>query len=175
MAAKILPSVLMIRSRNEKVSFMQNEAQLDLLRRIDPSALCIVPEDRSLYYAMKRVMDIVIALTLLVVLSPLMLLIAVAILLYSPGPVFFVQERVGAKRQLRGKYTYWQKTTFPCYKFRTMRINADPSIHKAYIPLRSLSTLDRPSATARLRFGSLAAPVAPPRLPIRITIMRLNW
>ena len=112
---------------------MQNEAQLDLIRKYDPCALHLVSEDRSVYYAVKRVMDFVIALILLVIFSPLMVLIALTILLYSPGPVFFVQERVGAKRQVRGKYSYWQKVTFPCYKFRTMRINADPSIHQAYI------------------------------------------
>lgn len=112
---------------------MQNEAQLDLIRKYDPCALRLVSEDRSVYYSVKRTMDFLISLILLIVLSPLMLLIALTILLYSPGPVFFVQERVGAKRQLRGKYSYWQKVTFPCYKFRTMRINADPSIHQAYI------------------------------------------
>jgi len=112
---------------------MQNEAQLDLIRKYDPCALRLVTQDRSGYYAVKRMIDFMIALVLLVLLSPLMLLIALTILLYSPGPVFFVQERVGAKRQLRGKYLYWQKVTFPCYKFRTMRINADPAIHQAYI------------------------------------------
>ena len=113
--------------------YMQNEARLEFIRKYDPCALRLVAEDRSAYYAVKRAMDFLIALTLLVIFSPLMLLIALTILLYSPGPVFFIQERVGAKRQLRGKYSYWQKVTFPCYKFRTMRINADPSIHQAYI------------------------------------------
>jgi len=112
---------------------MQNEAQLELIRRTDPSALCLAPEDRNTYYLIKRLMDVVVASVLLLVLSPIMVLIAIAILLYSPGPVFFIQERVGAKRQIRGKHSYWQRVTFPCYKFRTMRIDADPSIHQAYI------------------------------------------
>lgn len=112
---------------------MQNEASLDLIRKYDPHALRLVAEDRDAYYALKRMLDFIIALILLVLFSPLMVLIALIILLYSPGPVLFVQERVGAKRQVRGKYLYWQKVTFPCYKFRTMRINADPTIHQAYI------------------------------------------
>lgn len=112
---------------------MQNEAQLDLIRKYDPYALRLVLENRNTYYAVKRVLDFVIALFFLLMLSPLMLIIAVIIRLYSPGPVFFVQERVGAKRQVRGRYSYWQKVTFPCYKFRTMRIDADNSIHRAYI------------------------------------------
>lgn len=120
---------------------MQNEVQLEWIRRTDPSALCLVPEDRNVYYFVKRLMDLSIAFFLLLAVSPLMILIAIAILLYSPGPVFFVQERVGAKRQMRGKYSYWQRVTFPCYKFRTMRSDADSSIHQAYI--RALIENDR--------------------------------
>jgi lipopolysaccharide/colanic/teichoic acid biosynthesis glycosyltransferase len=62
---------------------------------------------------LKRVEDIVIALTVLTVLAPLMLLIALAIRLTSTGPVFFTQERTG----LNGK-------PFRMLKFRTMRQNA---------------------------------------------------
>lgn len=112
---------------------MQNEAQLDLIRKYDPYAIRLVSEDRSTYYTLKRVIDFMLAFTFLLVFSPLMLLIALIIRMYSPGPVFFVQERVGAKRQVRGRYSYWQKVTFPCYKFRTMRIDADNFIHRAYI------------------------------------------
>jgi lipopolysaccharide/colanic/teichoic acid biosynthesis glycosyltransferase len=93
----------------------------------------LVITDRRAYYIMKRIMDISIALVLLVLVLPIMLLAAIAIVLYSPGPVFFVQERVGARRHTRGKTTTWEPVTFRCLKFRTMKCNADPSIHKAYI------------------------------------------
>jgi len=112
---------------------MQSEAVIELIRESDPNALYLVAKNRDIYYFSKRVLDFVIALVLLSILSPLMLLIAILIKLYSPGPVFFVQERVGAKRQRRGNQSYWQKTTFRCYKFRTMRINADTSLHQAYM------------------------------------------
>lgn len=112
---------------------MQSEAVIELIRESDPNALYLVAKNRDIYYFSKRVLDFVIALVLLTILSPLMLLIAILIKLYSPGPVFFVQERVGAKRQRRGNQSYWQKTTFRCYKFRTMRINADTSLHQAYM------------------------------------------
>jgi len=59
----------------------------------------------------KRLFDIVFSLTVIVVTAPLMLLIAVAIKLDSPGPVIFKQERVGLNRR-----------TFMMYKFRTMKV-----------------------------------------------------
>lgn len=64
---------------------------------------------RKIALATKRVFDIVIALSALLVLAPLVVLIALAIKWDSQGPVFFIQERVG--KGLR---------KFRCYKFRTM-------------------------------------------------------
>jgi len=112
---------------------VQEEARLNLIRKYDPNALRLVSQDLSAYYVAKRIIDIVAAFFLLILLSPLMLVTAISIFLYSPGPILFVQERVGAKRQQYGKYSYWKRVTFRCYKFRTMKINSDPSIHKAYI------------------------------------------
>ena len=65
-------------------------------------------------YAAKRIMDIVISALGMLLLSPLFLLIALAVKLSSPGPVFFKQVRVGR---------YGRHFTF--YKFRSMRPNAD--------------------------------------------------
>jgi exopolysaccharide biosynthesis polyprenyl glycosylphosphotransferase len=59
----------------------------------------------------KRALSIVIAAVALVVAVPFMALVAVGIKLESPGPVFFVQERIG----LRGR-------VFRLFKFRTMRV-----------------------------------------------------
>lgn len=112
---------------------MQKETSLEWVRKYDPNALRIVSKDRSVYYITKRMIDVVIALFLLILLSPLMALTGLLIYLYSPGPLFFIQERVGAKRMKYGEYFYWKRVNFNCYKFRTMKVNADPSIHKAYI------------------------------------------
>ena len=112
---------------------MQEEASLDLIRKYDLNALRVVSKDRSAYYIVKRIIDIVISLFLLILLSPLMLLTAILIYLYSPGPILFVQERVGAKKRQYGKYSYLKRANFRCYKFRTMKTNADPSIHQAYV------------------------------------------
>jgi len=62
----------------------------------------------------KRVQGIIVSSVLLTVLSPLSLLVAILIKLQSPGPVFFVQERVG----LNGK-------VFRLIKFRSMKANAE--------------------------------------------------
>ena len=61
----------------------------------------------------KRLVDLVVASGLLVLLSPLLALIAIAIKLTSRGPILFVQHRVG----LHGR-------EFPLYKFRTMIVGA---------------------------------------------------
>jgi len=66
----------------------------------------------SLFF--KRVFDIIIALIMLVVLSPVFLFLAVVIKIDSPGPVFYRQERV----------TQYGKR-FRIHKFRTMVQNAD--------------------------------------------------
>jgi lipopolysaccharide/colanic/teichoic acid biosynthesis glycosyltransferase len=61
----------------------------------------------------KRVFDLLLALVALVLAAPLMLLVAAAIRLDSPGPVFFRQQRVGQGGRL-----------FRIHKFRTMVADA---------------------------------------------------
>ena len=68
----------------------------------------------NLSYGIKRVLDIVLSLTALIVLSPLFLILGILIKLTSPGPVFFVQVRVGRF----GRNFYF-------YKFRSMYIDAE--------------------------------------------------
>ncbi len=112
---------------------MENETRFDLIRKYAPNALRLALEGKSDYYTAKRMLDFVLAFIFLVLLSPLMILIAIAILIYSPGPIFFKQERVGAIRQSHDGHFHWKRVTFSCYKFRTMKIDADPSIHQAYV------------------------------------------
>lgn len=69
----------------------------------------------------KRTSDIVIALLALTLLLPLWFLIAVLIKWNSKGPIFFKQERVGMDGRI-----------FLVYKFRTMHVDSDHSIHEEY-------------------------------------------
>lgn len=65
-------------------------------------------------HLVKRVLDFTLTSVGLVLLSPLFLIIAVAVKLDSPGPVFFRQERVG-----------YAGRVFLLWKFRTMRLTAE--------------------------------------------------
>lgn len=88
---------------------------------------------RKGYYIAKRVLDIVLSALALIVLSPVILIIAILIKLDSPGPVFFRQQRVGAKLAGKGKGLHWERQDFHCVKFRSMTTNADQKVHQEYI------------------------------------------
>ncbi len=75
------------------------------------------------YWFSKRGIDVCLALLVLTLLSPLWLIIAVAIKLTSPGPVLYVEKREVGKD---GKI-------FTLYKFRTMRNGNDNSQHKRVV------------------------------------------
>ena len=65
-----------------------------------------------MYMKIKRLIDIILSLIGLIVLSPIFLILIIAIKLDSKGPVLFKQKRVGIN-----------KTHFNILKFRTMRID----------------------------------------------------
>ena len=60
--------------------------------------------------AIKRLFDLLLAVPAIVVLSPIMIFVAIAIKLDSPGPVLFIQPRIGKGNRM-----------FRMYKFRSMR------------------------------------------------------
>jgi lipopolysaccharide/colanic/teichoic acid biosynthesis glycosyltransferase len=71
---------------------------------------------------LRRFFDIVFALTLILLLSPLLIGIALAVRLDSRGPAFFRQRRVG-----------YLEHEFTLFKFRSMRTDADPRSHQEYV------------------------------------------
>lgn len=87
----------------------------------------------TVYLAAKRAIDVILSALALVCLAPGLLLIALGILLDSPGAPLFVQERVGSRMKRRGGQAGWELTRFRCYKFRTMRAGADSGLHRAYM------------------------------------------
>ncbi len=81
----------------------------------------------------KRLLDISISLILLIVVSPMLFAIAIALKVDSPGPVIFVQERVGSRRVVRRGRVWWELRTFNCYKFRSMFSDTDETAHRRFI------------------------------------------
>jgi exopolysaccharide biosynthesis polyprenyl glycosylphosphotransferase len=69
----------------------------------------------------KRTFDLIASALAILFLLPVWLLIALLIKLDSKGPIFYTQERVGMDGRM-----------FLLYKFRTMKADADPEIHKEY-------------------------------------------
>lgn len=85
---------------------------IDMVGEIKLIQLRTTPLDDPLNAFVKRAFDAAVSLLLLVILSPLFLVLAIAIKLSSPGPIFFRQERIGLN-----------KTPFVMYKFRSMKVN----------------------------------------------------
>ena len=78
-------------------------------------------EKRSLLIV-KRAMDIAGSALMLVLCAPLLLIVAAMVKATSKGPVLFRQHRVGQ---------YGRRFTF--LKFRSMRVDNDPSVHREYV------------------------------------------
>ncbi len=71
-------------------------------------------QPRKSALALKRLVDITLALLVIVALTPLMVFLGVLIFIESPGPVFYTSERIGKDR-----------VAFAFFKFRTMVKGAD--------------------------------------------------
>ena len=78
----------------------------------------------------KYILDAVVSLVLLFCTAPIFLIIALMIKMTSPGPVFFVQDRVGLHKRL-----------FRLYKFRTMVVDAEAKMAE----LERLNEVDGPA------------------------------
>jgi lipopolysaccharide/colanic/teichoic acid biosynthesis glycosyltransferase len=85
------------------------------------------------YNAVKRAIDVAAASLLLVLLSPVLAAVATAVKLDSPGPVLFVHERVGTRRVRRRGHPSWKLRPFRVFKFRSMLLEADPSVHEQHV------------------------------------------
>lgn len=71
-------------------------------------------EEKVIAVFMKRVSDVILSTIALLVAVPIFVIVAIAIKLESPGPVFYISDRIGKKGRV-----------FSCFKFRTMVVNAD--------------------------------------------------
>ena len=108
------------------------------------------PMDHLGWAMVKRAMDIVGSIILIVLSSPVMLFVAVGVKLSSPGPVLFRQMRVGK-----------DKKNFEMLKFRSMRITGTEQT--------GWSTLDDPRKT---KFGSMIRKYSLDELPQFFNVLR---
>jgi lipopolysaccharide/colanic/teichoic acid biosynthesis glycosyltransferase len=77
---------------------------------------------RKIPAAVKRGIDVTLSGIVVMLLLPLFIVVALAVALTSPGPVFFKQERIG----MGGK-------RFQLYKFRSMYVNNSSTIHREFV------------------------------------------
>ncbi len=74
-----------------------------------------------MYKFIKRTLDFIASLFGIILLLPLLLILSLIIFIDNPGPIFFVQKRVGRKK--RGEVSY-----FKILKFRTMKVNTPKDV-----------------------------------------------
>lgn len=99
---------------------------------------------------LKRVLDVVISIAILVLALPLMAVIAILIWLESRGPVFYTQERMG-----------YDGATFRIFKFRTMRPDAEAG-----------ASWTRANDPRRTRIGAFLRKTSLDELPQFINVIR---
>lgn len=101
---KIVPNLFDVVSGGVKMQNVLGTALIQINQQIMPTWQMVL----------KRVIDVLVSVFVLVLLSPLYLMLAIAVKFTSQGPVFFKQARVG----LHGK-------SFYIIKYRTMVVNAE--------------------------------------------------
>ena len=118
-------------------SIASNQASIEttyLRREIEPQMEVLVETtERPIYYFCKRLLDLVFAVMAMALIWPLMLGIIIAIKVDSPGSAFFKQKRVGVRRRRINGKIYWEQVLFTCYKFRSMRADADQNLHRKFV------------------------------------------
>jgi lipopolysaccharide/colanic/teichoic acid biosynthesis glycosyltransferase len=122
----VLPAEELARIRITFHCFPEDWGQNDAGPKIEKEKLYpdVVKRDesRQLSRALKRTIDILGSALGLIMLSPVLVVIALAIKLSSPGPVLYRQKRIG-------RYG----VPFTCLKFRSMHTGNDPRIHMEYV------------------------------------------
>jgi exopolysaccharide biosynthesis polyprenyl glycosylphosphotransferase len=105
------------------IEFYERLTRKLAIESVSPSFLIFhrVLQKSALQLAVRRVLSLVAAMLGLLLAAPLMVVVAVLVKLDSPGPIFFVQERVG----LRGRI-------FRLVKFRTMQ-GPPPEGHSVWL------------------------------------------
>lgn len=108
-----------------------------------------VPLDKQFNRTVKRLLDFAVSAGALIFLSPLLILVGVLVKLDSPGPMFFIQERVGRDGR-----------PFKMIKFRSMRADAEQH-----------GTWTRPDDDRKTKFGTFLRRFSIDELPQFINVL----
>jgi lipopolysaccharide/colanic/teichoic acid biosynthesis glycosyltransferase len=128
------------RKRREGALISPQPGVIEIPREIRPFPLAdvatevrpveeVFPAERS--ETLCRALNVTVALVAMVILSPLYLLVALAVWLSSPGPIIYSQVRVGLDRRFRRGMGHERRAVdhggrpFMMYKFRSMRVDAE--------------------------------------------------
>jgi len=112
---------------------MSGNLELHYIPELDAYLGAPITKSKTAYLFFKRAFDLLISSLVLLVLTPLLIILALMVRIDSRGPAIFIQTRIGAKQRKYNGHAYWERTTFPCYKFRTMRDKCDQTIHQAFV------------------------------------------
>jgi Undecaprenyl-phosphate glucose phosphotransferase len=93
------------------IRYFPAQPSVDMIEDIPIINIRYVPLDDPYNKARKYISDYIIAIIAIIITSPIMLIVAIAIKLTSPGPIIYKQERIGFHRK-----------PFKMYKFRSMRV-----------------------------------------------------
>ena len=123
--------------------YIKSKCQVDMVGSLPVINTRDIPLDNPANAAMKRIMDIVISLVVIILSSPIMIVAAIGVRISSPGPIIFRQERVGKNNKI-----------FTMYKFRSMRVNDEQQ-----------TGWTTPKDSRKTRFGTLMRKTGIDELP----------
>ena len=143
--------------------FFKSQRQIEQLGTLPLINIHSTPLDHPLNAFLKRIVDIIGSILLIILTSPIMIGAAIAVKISSPGPIFFRQERVGKM----GK-------CFTMLKFRSMRVNfgADKTWTVDNDPRKTMvgtflrkSSIDELPQLFNVLFGSMSLVGPRPEVP----------
>lgn len=102
------------------------------------------------YYS-KRLLDLTLIGLSSLFLIPVLVIVGLLIKLDSPGPIFYRQQRVGAKPKFHNGYVKWETASFSIFKFRSMYSDTDDAIHQAHVRAWMNGELDDDGAQAKAK------------------------
>jgi exopolysaccharide production protein ExoY len=132
------------------------------------SVIALIPDDRvyPLGGRVKRIVDVCLAFSAIIILSPLLLLCSLSIMMITRDKVFFRHRRVGFQGQL-----------FECLKFQTMVPNGDKVLRK-YLDENPIARLEW-ETTRKLRddprvtpFGRILRKTSVDELPQLFNVLK---